>query len=170
MTGGLRKRFTVFTILGLFSFQSALLAAALGAAETKPKQGAQAQGYLYIDSRDEIIAKAKEEGSLRGVLGFEVGSIKAIKEDQPAARRKSRSMVPIYFRESRLYVACEVDEDLPWVVKYTGPDNLVIGSDYGHTDASYVRDLVTRLTTREDLSAEIKENILSKNAKNLYAL
>ena len=77
---------------------------------------------------------------------------------------------PDLFREHRLYVACEVDEDLPWVLKYTGPDNLVIGSDYGHTDASYVRDLVTRLTSREDVSTEIKENILSKNAKNLYAL
>ena len=43
MTGGLRKRFTVFTILGFFSIQSAPLAALLGAAETKPKQGAEAQ-------------------------------------------------------------------------------------------------------------------------------
>lgn len=74
------KGFTVLTISAFFSFQLALFAAAVGAAETKPKQGAAAQGYLYISSRDEIIAKAREESSLRGILGFETGSIKAIKE------------------------------------------------------------------------------------------
>jgi predicted TIM-barrel fold metal-dependent hydrolase len=77
---------------------------------------------------------------------------------------------PNLFRENRLYVACEVDEDLPWVMKYTGEDNIVIGSDYGHTDASYVRDLVSRLRSREDLPTEVKEKILAKNAKRLYGL
>jgi iron(III) transport system substrate-binding protein len=80
MTGGAKRRLKGFMILGVVLSQFVLLTARLGATETKPKQGAQAQGSLYVASHDEIVARAKEEGLLRGVLGFEVGSIKAIKE------------------------------------------------------------------------------------------
>jgi hypothetical protein len=38
--------------------------------------------------------------------------------------------------EYRLYVACEADEDIPYIAKYTGEDHILIGSDYGHNDPS----------------------------------
>jgi iron(III) transport system substrate-binding protein len=80
MAGELQKRFVGCMILGLVLFQPSLFAATVKAAETKPKQDVPAQGSLAIVRRDQIIAKAKEESALRGVLGFEVGSIRAIKE------------------------------------------------------------------------------------------
>jgi hypothetical protein len=40
------------------------------------------------------------------------------------------------FREYRLWVACEADEELPHLVRFLGEDNLIIGSDYGHNDPS----------------------------------
>src|SRR5206468_120954 len=31
---------------------------------------------------------------------------------------------------NRLFVTCQVDEDLPYILQFTGEDNLVVGSDY----------------------------------------
>jgi hypothetical protein len=31
-----------------------------------------------------------------------------------------------------LYISCESDEDLPYLMDYIGEDNLITGSDYGH--------------------------------------
>ena len=35
---------------------------------------------------------------------------------------------------SQLFVACQTDDDLPYVLKYAGENCLMIGSDYGHAD------------------------------------
>ena len=39
-------------------------------------------------------------------------------------------------KSNRMYVTCQVDEDLPYIVKVAGEDNLMIGSDYTHRDQS----------------------------------
>ena len=36
------------------------------------------------------------------------------------------------FSISVIYVACESDEDIPYLAQLIGEDNLVSGSDYGH--------------------------------------
>src|SRR5579862_5564331 len=38
--------------------------------------------------------------------------------------------------DNRMYVTCQVDEDLPYILKYAGEDNLMIGSDFVHGDSS----------------------------------
>src|SRR5207249_4074880 len=35
-----------------------------------------------------------------------------------------------------MYVSCQVDEDLAYILKHAGEDNLLIGSDYTHNDFS----------------------------------
>ena len=40
------------------------------------------------------------------------------------------------FKDNRVYVTCQVDEDLPYILKYVGEDNLIVGSDYTHRDPS----------------------------------
>ena len=74
MAGRCRRPVMGFTILAVVLYHLAIFAA------TTLKQAVESQGYVYIASHAEIVAKAKEEGSLRGILGFETGSIKAIKE------------------------------------------------------------------------------------------
>ena len=37
---------------------------------------------------------------------------------------------------SRMYVTCQVDEDLPYILKVAGEDSLMVGSDYTHRDSS----------------------------------
>jgi hypothetical protein len=60
MAGGLKKRFTGFMIWGVILCRLALFAVTREAADTKAKQGAEMQGYLYIASHDEVVARARE--------------------------------------------------------------------------------------------------------------
>jgi predicted TIM-barrel fold metal-dependent hydrolase len=73
-------------------------------------------------------------------------------------------------RERRLYVACQTDDDLAYVVQYAGEDNLIIGSDYGHNDTSSELEALRQLKKRGDVSPRIIDKILYDNAKALYAL
>jgi predicted TIM-barrel fold metal-dependent hydrolase len=74
------------------------------------------------------------------------------------------------FREYRLYVACEADEDIPYLSKYIGEDNILIGSDYPHSDPSREDQFVNALNIREDLSPRLRQKILYDNPRTFYAM
>jgi hypothetical protein len=40
----------------------------------------------------------------------------------------------------RVYVVCQSDDDLPYVLKSTGEDNRRMGTDYGHHDHAADRE------------------------------
>lgn len=77
---------------------------------------------------------------------------------------------PEFMRKNRLYVACETDEDIPYILKSTGEDHLVIGTDYGHADPHMDINAVQRLRNRTDLEPRVINKILDDNARALYAL
>jgi len=72
-----------FVKLALISFvafwacSTAALAADAGPAALKAKKDAEARGYTFLTSRDEIIARAKQEGRLRVLAEMEPPTIKA---------------------------------------------------------------------------------------------
>lgn len=72
------------------------------------------------------------------------------------------------FREYRLYVACEADEDIPYLAKYTGDDHLLIGSDYPHSDPSREDQFVHAINVREDIPPALKQKILYENPRAFY--
>jgi predicted TIM-barrel fold metal-dependent hydrolase len=74
------------------------------------------------------------------------------------------------FREYRIFVACEADEDVNYIARYTGEEQLVIGSDYGHQDPSEERQLVAAMRAREDIPRALTDKILFENPKLLYPL
>jgi predicted TIM-barrel fold metal-dependent hydrolase len=74
------------------------------------------------------------------------------------------------FREYRLYIACEADEDIPYIANYTGEEHLLIGSDYPHSDPSREDQFVNVLNTREDLSPRLRPRILYDNPRAFYGL
>ena len=74
------------------------------------------------------------------------------------------------FEAKNIFVTCQSDEDLPWILKYAGENCLMIGTDYGHNDTSSDLDAISSLRAREDISAEAKAKILSHNPKALYGL
>ncbi len=75
-----------------------------------------------------------------------------------------------FVRQYRMFVTCENSDDLPYIIREAGEDCLVIGTDYGHTDISSDIDAIKIFKTRTDLTPEVKQKILSDNARALYGL
>jgi len=73
-------------------------------------------------------------------------------------------------RDNHVYVACQTDDDLPYVLKYTGEDNIVIGSDYGHNDTSSEIEALRTIKTKGEVEPRIIDKILYDNAKAFYGL
>jgi predicted TIM-barrel fold metal-dependent hydrolase len=73
-------------------------------------------------------------------------------------------------RDNRLWVACQTDDDLGYVLKYTGDDHLIIGSDYGHNDTSSEIYALQNLKQQGDVSPAVIDKILGANARALYAI
>jgi iron(III) transport system substrate-binding protein len=73
---------STFLVLGLVSWLSVSVgfAASAGPGSPKAKKDAEAKGYSFEASYDEIVAKAKKEGALRALLGFDIAAIKALRE------------------------------------------------------------------------------------------
>ena len=90
------------------------------------------------------------------------------------ARRKERNGVRVdksdVLRKNRIYVACQTDDDLPYVLKYAGENHLVIGTDYGHNDTS--AELLALRKLKEDgaVPPHVVNKILDDNARALYGL
>jgi predicted TIM-barrel fold metal-dependent hydrolase len=85
-------------------------------------------------------------------------------------RRLGRRLPDKPLAANRMYVACEVTDDIPYILQYAGEDNIVVGTDYGHHDPSTEINAFTLIRKREDLSAEIITKITDTNARALYGL
>ncbi len=81
-------------------------------------------------------------------------------------KRLSRNLL----RESGIYVACQTDDDLAYILGYAGEDNIVIGSDYGHADTSSEINALHKLKEQGDLRAGVIDKILDENPRALYNL
>jgi len=68
------------TFVLLAGIPVALNAAAAPAALQKAKQDAEAKGFVFETSRDEIVAKARKEGKLRVVTSLEMESLKPVSD------------------------------------------------------------------------------------------
>ena len=75
--------------------------------------------------------------------------------------------------QNRMYVTCQVDEDLPYILTHVGDDNLLTGSDYSHSDLSQEIHFVERLQERVE-SGGIPQAAVRKitydNPKTFYGL
>ena len=74
------------------------------------------------------------------------------------------------FEEYRVYVTCQINDDVPYIIGYAGAHRLVIGTDYGHTDTSAVLNALRDFQSMDGISQQIKERVLTHNAKELYGL
>jgi predicted TIM-barrel fold metal-dependent hydrolase len=74
------------------------------------------------------------------------------------------------FKDNHVYVACQTDDDIPYVLNYTGEDNLVIGTDYGHNDTASEIEALRNLRDQEGIAPQVIDKILSHNPKALYGL
>lgn len=77
------------------------------------------------------------------------------------------------FKDNRVYITCQVDEDLPYILKCVGEDNLMVGSDYTHRDPSMELEFRKELQARADngdIPQSAVQKILYENPKTFYGL
>ena len=72
--------------------------------------------------------------------------------------------------EYRIFVACEADEDVSYLAECIPPNQIMIGSDYGHTDPSSNYSIVDELRSRETLDRGLVEKILTDNPARFYGI
>ncbi len=84
--------------------------------------------------------------------------------------RQGKSLGPNPLAENRMYVACQTNDDIPYIIKHAGEDNLVIGSDYGHSDTSSELEALRNLRGNGGLPEGTVRKILEDNPRALYGL
>ncbi len=77
---------------------------------------------------------------------------------------------PDVMRGGQLYVACQTDDDLPYVLKYAGEDSLMIGSDYGHADNASELLALQGLKSKGEIAPHVIDKILCANPARFYGL
>jgi predicted TIM-barrel fold metal-dependent hydrolase len=88
-----------------------------------------------------------------------------------AKRRSGTSGFPDNpLKQFKIFVTTETNDDFDFVLKYAGEDNLVIGTDYGHTDASSEVDAIEIFRKNAAIAEPIKKKILEDNPRALYAI
>src|ERR1041384_5080599 len=78
--------------------------------------------------------------------------------------------MPDVMRGGQLYVACQTDDDLAYVLKYSGEDSLMVGSDYGHADNASELLALKRLKEHGDVNPQVIDKILFTNPARFYGL
>ena len=88
-----------------------------------------------------------------------------------AIRRTGTKGFPkLPFKEFNIYVTTETNDDFDYVLRYAGEDNVVIGTDYGHTDASSEVDAIDIFRANDLVADPVKKKILDDNPRRLYAI
>lgn len=85
-------------------------------------------------------------------------------------RRRGKRLPDNILKANNIYIACEVTDDLPGVLKVAGEDNLVIGTDYGHSDSSTEIEALRMLRGNQSVGATAVDKILWDNPKTLYGI
>jgi predicted TIM-barrel fold metal-dependent hydrolase len=90
------------------------------------------------------------------------------------ARRAERRGQPVdkseVLRRNHIYVAVQTDDDIRYVLEYSGEDALVIGTDYGHNDTSSEILALRKLKDDGNVPSHVVKKILDDNARALYGL
>ena len=85
-------------------------------------------------------------------------------------RKRGRRLPENPLKAYNMYVTCQVTDDLPMVLPYAGEDNLIIGTDYGHSDTSSEIEALRLLKERGTIPAGAIDKILGANPCRLYGL
>ena len=72
--------------------------------------------------------------------------------------------------DNNMFVACQPNDDLPYIINSVGDDNLMIGSDYGHSETSSELEALRSLRESGALPARTIEKILDDNPRRLYGI
>ena len=85
-------------------------------------------------------------------------------------KRKDRVFPHDPLKANNMYVACQCTDDLDYILKHGGADNIVIGTDYGHADTSAQIEALRILKKEGKVDKTVIDRILDANARALYGL
>jgi predicted TIM-barrel fold metal-dependent hydrolase len=85
-------------------------------------------------------------------------------------QRRGKQLVKDVLGQNRIYVACQTDDDLAYILKYANERNIVIGTDYGHADTSSEIEALRKLKEGDEIDPQVVNKILGDNPKALYGL
>lgn len=94
----------------------------------------------------------------------------------PFEERIARPLHEVYpnlLVDNNIFVTCQVDEDIPYILKFTGEESLMIGSDYTHADASgelLYKKFMQQRVDQGDFSAVAARKIMEDNPKRFYGV
>ncbi len=92
----------------------------------------------------------------------------ALKDATTRLARKGRRMSANPLADNNIFVTVEVTDDIPYIIDRAGDDNLVVGTDYGHTDTSAEIEALRILREGGEVPAASVDKILGPNAARLY--
>ena len=84
--------------------------------------------------------------------------------------RQGKRMAKTVLADNNMYVACQVTDDLAYILPEAGEGQLVVGTDYGHADTSTEILALRRLRDEGKVSPEVVGRILDQNACALYGI
>jgi predicted TIM-barrel fold metal-dependent hydrolase len=93
-----------------------------------------------------------------------------VKDLQRRWGAQGKSLPENPLREYRQYVSCQTDDDVDYILSYSGEENLTIGTDYGHNDQSTEIEALRNLKEKGDISPNQYEKITYHNPRALFAL
>ena len=67
-------------------------------------------------------------------------------------------------------ITIEMTDEIPYVIDRVGDDNLVVGTDYGHTDTSAGIEALRILRDSGEVAPASIDKILGPNSNRLYGL
>lgn len=73
-------------------------------------------------------------------------------------------------REFNVWVAAQTDDDFGYIFSYASDDQILIGTDYGHSDTSSEVDAIETFRGLGTVSNESKRKILTTNPSKFYGL
>lgn len=94
----------------------------------------------------------------------------ALVDVEKRLKRKGRRLSSEPLKGNNIWVTVETTDDIPYVINRVGDDNLVVGTDYGHTDTSAQIEALRLLKENGRVPAKSVDKILCANPIALYAL
>jgi predicted TIM-barrel fold metal-dependent hydrolase len=72
--------------------------------------------------------------------------------------------------DAQMFVAAQMDDDLPSVIDLVGADHLVYGTDYGHLDVGSDPDGLHVVSSRVDIDPHVGRTIVDDNGRRLFGI
>jgi hypothetical protein len=91
-----------------------------------------------------------------------VGAYRCFRDWRPAAIEAIQG--------KQLFVAAQIEDNLPEIIDLVGPDFLVYGTDYGHLDIGSDPEGLHLMATRQDIDADVAGKIVDGNTRRLLGI